>query len=126
VVDEIDDTEDELIDDEPPRRPWVLIGLTLVLAALAGWAGVQWKQAVDREEKLRVEMKAVYRETEDLRARAAQSQQRVTQLEQQVSTLYAERENLSKRVLKLEEDLSRARRTQKAPVKKPQASPQKR
>src|SRR3989337_2605217 len=80
-----------------PRRAWPLIRALLLVAVIAAWAGVQWKQARDQEVKLRAEMKQVYLEAEQLRAQAAQSQQRVSLLEKQVMALSAEREATTKR-----------------------------
>ncbi|MEK6666434.1 MAG: hypothetical protein AAB016_05925 [candidate division NC10 bacterium] len=93
-------------DDARPRRPWLLIIASLLLAVIATWTGVQWKQARDHEGKLRAEMKQVYLEAEQLRALAAQSQQRVSLLEKQVMALSAEREATTKRLEELEAELS--------------------
>lgn len=99
----------EATDDERSRRPWALIIASLLLAAIAAWTGVQWKQARDAEVKLRAEMKQVYLEAEQLRALAAQSQQRVSLLEKQVMALSAEREATTKRLEELEAELSAAK-----------------
>src|SRR3972149_2844632 len=50
----------EAMDDERPRRPWLLIIASLLLAVIAAWTGVQWKQARDQEGKLRGEEKQGY------------------------------------------------------------------
>jgi len=94
------------------------------LAALAGVASVQWKRAVDREERLQAEMRVVYREAESLRTRAAQAEQRMKLLDQQLAQLTSERDGLAKRVKELEEKTSKLRRP-KAATKKP-ATPQRR
>ena len=92
-----------------PARPWLLIIASLLLAGLALWTGVQWKQGLDREGKLRAELKQVYLEAEQLRAQAAQSQQRVSLLEKQVMALSAEREATTKRIEELEAELAAAK-----------------
>ncbi len=92
-----------------PRRPWLLIIASLLLAAIAAWTGAQWKQAKDQEGKLRAELRQVYLEAEQLRAQASQSQQRVSLLEKQVMALSAEREGTTKRLEELEAELSAAK-----------------
>lgn len=99
----------EALEDERPRRPWLLIIASLILAFIALVTGVQWKQARDQEVKLRAEVKQVYLEAEQLRALAAQSQQRVSLLEKQVMALSAEREATTKRIEELEAELSAAK-----------------
>ncbi|HLC42976.1 MAG TPA: hypothetical protein VJO34_15295 [Methylomirabilota bacterium] len=118
MVEEPEELQDELADDEQPRKPWLLIVLALILAALAGLASVQWKRAVDREEKLTAEMQVVYRDAESLRTKAAQAEQRIRVVEQQVAALTSERDGLTQRVKQLEEELSKLRRP-KAAAKKP-------
>ena len=118
MVEEPEELPDEFSDDERPRKPWVLIVLALILAALAGVASVQWKRAVDREEKLQAEMRVVYRDAESLRTRAAQAEQRMKLLEQQLSQLTSERDSLTQRVKQLEEELNKLRRPKPA-AKKP-------
>ena len=113
-------------DDARPRRPWLLIIASLLLAVIAAWTGVQWKQARDAEVKLRAEMKQVYLEAEQLRALAAQSQQRVSLLEKQVMALSAEREATTKRLEELEAELSAAKARlggKKPPPSKPATPP---
>jgi len=99
----------EAMDDARPRRPWLLIIASLLLAVIAAWTGTQWKQARDHEGKLRAEMKQVYLEAEQIRTLAAQSQQRVSLLEKQVMVLSAEREATTKRLEELEAELSAAK-----------------
>ena len=99
----------EAMDADRRRRPWALIIASLLLALIAAWTSVQWKQARDQEAKLRAEMKQVYLEAEQLRALAAQSQQRVSLLEKQVMALSAEREATTKRLEELEAELSAAK-----------------
>ena len=99
----------EAMANERPRRPWLLIIASLIFAVIAAWTGVQWKQARDAEGKLRAEMKQVYLEAEQLRAQAAQAQQRVSLLEKQVMALSAEREATTKRLEELEAELSAAK-----------------
>lgn len=123
MVDEPEEIEEDLPDEGGPQRPWLLIVLALVLAALAALAGVQWKLAVDREEKLKAETRLVYKETEELRTRAAQAQQRLLLLEQQLSALTSEREGLTKRVIQLEDELQKVRRGARPAAKKPAAPP---
>ena len=122
MVDDPEEIEEDLPDEGGPERPWLLIVLALVLAALAALAGVQWKLAVDREEKLKAETRLVYKETEELRTRAAQAQQRLLLLEQQLSALTSERDGLTKRVTQLEDELQKTRRGAKPAVKKPAAA----
>ena len=113
-------------DDARPRRPWLLIIASLLLAAIAAWTGVQWKQARDYEGKLRAEMKQVYLEAEQIRTLAAQSQQRVSLLEKQVMALSAEREATTKRLEELEAELSATKARlggKKAPPSKPATPP---
>lgn len=112
-------------EDVRPRRPWLLIVASLLLAGLAGWTGVQWKQGADRESKLRAELKQVYLEAEQLRAQALQAQQRVSLLEKQVMALSAEREGTTKRLEELEAELSaaKARLSGKRPPAKPATPP---
>lgn len=100
---------DELDERVGPRRPWLLIIASLLLAGLATWTGVQWKKGADQELKLKAEVKQVYLEAEQLRAQAAQSQQRVSLLEKQVMVLSAEREATTKRIEELEAELSAAK-----------------
>jgi uncharacterized protein HemX len=100
---------EEIDNYAPPRRPWLLIVASLLLAAIAVWTGFQWKQGKDQEVKLRAEVKQVYLEAEQLRALASQSQQRVSLLEKQVMALSAEREATTKRLEELEAELSAAK-----------------
>lgn len=119
----------EAMDDAPPRRPWALVIASLLLAVIAAWTGVQWKQARDQEGKLRAELKQVYLEAEQLRAQAAQSQQRVSLLEKQVMALSAEREATTKRLEELEAELSAAKARlggKKPPAPAKSATPPKR
>ena len=118
MVEEPEELQDEFSEDERPRKPWLLIVLVLILAALAGVASVQWKRAVDREEKLTAEMQVVYRDAESLRTKAAQAEQRMKVLEQQLSTLTSDRDSLTQRVRQLEEELNKLRRSKPA-AKKP-------
>ncbi|MBI2155105.1 MAG: hypothetical protein HYV92_08780 [Candidatus Rokubacteria bacterium] len=99
----------EEMDEAKPRRPWLLIIASLLLAVLAAWTSYQWRQARDQEIKLRSEVKQVYLEAEQLRALASQSQQRVSLLEKQVMALSAEREATTKRLEELEAELSAAK-----------------
>lgn len=109
---------DELDEGAHPRRPWLLIIASLLLAGLSTWTGFQWKRGAEQEVKLRAELKQVYLEAEQLRTQAAQSQQRVSLLEKQVMTLSTERDATTKRIEELEAELAKAR-----PGKKPPAKP---
>ena len=106
-----------------PRRPWLLIIASLLLAGLATWTGFQWKKGAEQEMKLKAEVKQVYLEAEQLRAQAAQAQQRVSLMEKQVMTLSAEREATTKRIEELEAELSVAKA--RLAGKKPPATPAK-
>lgn len=118
---------EELRDDVRPRRPWLLIIASLLLAGIAVWTAVQWKQTTDQELKLRAELKQVYLEAEQLRAQASQSQQRVSLLEKQVMAFSAEREATTKRMEELEAELSKARPGgRRPPVPSKPATPPKR
>ena len=92
-----------------PPRPWLLIIASLLFAGLATWTGFQWKKGADQDAKLRVELKEVYLEAEQLRVQAAQAQQRVFLLEKQVMALSAEREATTRRIEELETELSAAK-----------------
>ncbi len=100
---------EEMDEDLRPRRPWLLIVASILLAGLAAWTGVQWRQAREQDGKLRAELRQVYLEAEQLRALASQSQQRVSLLEKQVMALSAEREATTKRLEELEAELSAAK-----------------
>lgn len=98
------------VDDHArPRRPWLLVVASILLAGLAAWTGFQWREARDQEAGLRAELTQVYLEAEQLRAQASQSQQRVSLLEKQVMALSAERESTIKRLEELEAELARVR-----------------
>jgi septal ring factor EnvC (AmiA/AmiB activator) len=112
------DARERDLGKEPSRRPWLLIIASLLFAVLSTWTGFQWKRGAEQETKLRAELKQVYLEAEQIRAQAAQSQQRVSLLEKQVMTLSAEREATTKRIEELEAELAKAR-----PGKKPPAKP---
>jgi len=122
VAEDPEGLQEDFTEEEQPRKPWLLIVLALILAALAGVAGVQWKRAVDREEKLQAEMRVVYREAESLRTKAAQAEQRIKLLDQQVSQLTNEREGLAQRMKQLEDELTKLRRPKPA-AKKPATLP---
>lgn len=98
-----------------PRRPWLLIIASLLLAGLATWSGFQWKKGADQEMKLKAEVKQAYVEGEQLRGQAAQAQQRVSLLEKQVMALSAERDATTKRIEELEAELAKARQGAKRP-----------
>lgn len=109
--------EEGEVEEAPRRRPWALIIVCVVLAIVAAWTGTQWKLGVDREDKLRAELKKVYQEAEGLRTQTAQAQQKIAALEGQVASLAAEREGLTQRITELEKRLSppKARRPAPAP-----------
>lgn len=98
---------DELDEGVRPRRPWLLIIASILLAGLATWSGFQSKRGAEQEAMLRAELRQVYQEAEQLRTQAAQSQQRVALLEKQVAALTAEREAATKRLEELEAALAR-------------------
>jgi uncharacterized protein HemX len=97
---------EDMDEEVRPGRPWLLIIAALLLAGLAAWTGLQWKQGADREGKLRAELKQVYLEAEQLRGQAVQAQQRAALLEKQMLALSAEREATTKRLEELEAQLS--------------------
>src|SRR5262245_32443043 len=67
-----------------PRRPWLLIVASLLLAFLSTVLWAKWEQSRARAERLQAEIKQVYAEAEALRTQAARAQQRVIQLERQL------------------------------------------
>jgi len=67
-----------------PRRPWLLIAASLLLAVLCAVLWAKWADARIRAERLRAEIKTVYAEAEVLRTQAARAQQRVLQLEREL------------------------------------------
>src|ERR1041384_2990435 len=80
----------DFMDDEAPserRRPWFLIAASLLLATLGVVLWSKWSETRTETSELRAEIKQVYVEAESLRTQAAQAQQRVGLLEQQVRAL---------------------------------------
>jgi len=67
-----------------PRRPWLLIVASLLLAILSIVLWAKWEESRVLSERLQAEIKQVYAEAEALRTQAARAQQRVTQLERQL------------------------------------------
>ena len=67
-----------------PRRPWLLIGASLLLAVLAVTLWGKWVESRDRADRLSAELKKVYLEAEKLRTEGAAAKQRITQLERQL------------------------------------------
>ena len=113
------ESEELLGDDEEtlaPRRPWLLIILSPILAILALWAAVQWRNGLVREGQLRAELKQVYLEAETLRLQAAQAQQKGTLLERQVTELAGEKEGMTKRLAELEAQLKASKGRRPAPA----------
>lgn len=90
----------------PPGRPWGLIVVSLLLAGLAAWAGIQSIRSAAQEQRLRAELKQVYLDAESLRSVATQWQERAMLLEQQAAALTTEREGLAKRIKELETELA--------------------
>lgn len=109
VVSQVGDVPGEAEDYGNPRRPWILIILSPILAALALWAGVEWRNALEREGRLRAELKQVYLEAEALRLEAAQARERGALLEQQVGELTREKEEITRRVSEAEAQLKASR-----------------
>lgn len=99
-------------------RQWGLILVSLLLAVLAVWAGIQSVRSSVQEQRLRAELKQVYLDAESLRSVATQWQERALLLEQQVVALTTEREALAKRVRELELELAalKGRRGSRAPA----------
>lgn len=106
--------------DRLPGRPWLLITASLLLAALAAWAGVQYRSGAEREQRLRAELKQVYLEAERLRSVAIQWQERARLLEQQASALTVERDGLAQRLERVEAELAslKGRRSGRGPVRR--------
>jgi hypothetical protein len=100
------ESEEELLaqedEDLTSRRPWLLIILSPILALLALWAGIEWRNGLDREYRLRAELKQVYLEAETLRLQNAQTQQKGILLQQQVQRLAGEKEEMARRLAELE------------------------
>ena len=103
--------------EEVRRRPWLLIVLTPILAVLALWALTEWRNGAEREDRLRSELKQVYREAEALRFQADQAQQKGALLEQQVAVLASQRGAIAKRLAELESQLRVATGQRPAPAK---------
>lgn len=99
-------------------RPWRLIIASLVLAALAAWAGVQYTRSVEREQRLRAELRQVYLEAGNLRSEVNRWRERAMLLQQQASALTVERDGLAERLGALEAELAalKARRGSRAPA----------
>lgn len=116
-------SEEELLEEVEevplPRRPWLLILLSPLLAILALWAGFEWRNGLEREDRLRAELKQVYLEAETLRLQAAQAQQKGTLLERQVTALGAEKEELANRLTRLEAQLKAPKGRRPPPTKAP-------
>ena len=95
-------SDEELLEEEDevpaPRRPWLLLILSPLLALLALWAGIQWRSGLEREDRLRAELKQVYVEAETLRLQGAQAQQKVSILQRQVAELAGELAGLEKQI----------------------------
>lgn len=109
--------EDDLegLEEEPRRRPWAIVAV-IVLAALALFAGIQWRRAADREVQLRAEIQALQRENETLRLQVNQAQRLAGEMEQKVQALTAERRELAQKVDELERRAGRTRpQTKPAP-----------
>ena len=116
-------SDEELLEGEEdeapaPRRPWLLLILSPLLALLALWAGIQWRSGLEREDRLRAELKQVYVEAETLRLRGAQAQQKVTILERQVTELAGELEGLEKQIAQrnAQQNASKGRRAATKPA----------
>jgi type II secretory pathway pseudopilin PulG len=74
-----------------PRRPWLLIAASLLLAVLSTVLWIKWSDSRDRAERLQAELRQVYAEAEAIRLQATRAQQRIGQLEREVQSLTAER-----------------------------------
>lgn len=101
-------------------RRWGLIPASLLLAALAAWAGAQYVRSTERERRLRAELKQVYLDAESLRSVATQWQERAMLLEQQTTALAGERDGLAKRLRDLEAELAtlKGRRGARTPARR--------
>lgn len=67
-----------------PRRPWLLIGASLLLVVLTATLWGKWVETRDRADRLSAELKKVYVEAEKLRTEGAAAKQRIAQLERQL------------------------------------------
>jgi septal ring factor EnvC (AmiA/AmiB activator) len=74
-----------------PRRPWLLIAASLLLAVLSVVLWAKWADSRDRADRLQAELKQVYAEAEAIRLQATRAQQRIGQLEREIQSLTAER-----------------------------------
>ncbi len=94
------------MDAPPARRPWLLIGASLVLAALLAYvlfgAYIPSRQHMAGLER---EIKEVYQKEVELQTQLAQALQRQTMLQQQVTALTAERDALARRAEELDQQL---------------------
>jgi type VI protein secretion system component VasK len=70
-----------------PRRPWLLIVASLLLAMLSAVLWAKWADSRIRAERLQAEIKVVYAEAETLRTEAARAQRRVFELERELRDL---------------------------------------
>ena len=76
-----------MMDSSRPRRPWLLIAASLLLAILSTVLWVKWRESRTRADQLQGELKQVYAEAETLRTQAARAQQRIVQLERELRAL---------------------------------------
>jgi hypothetical protein len=76
------------------RRPWGLLTALGALLLLAALLGLRLAGMESEAERLRAELRGVYAETESLRTRAVQAEQRTSLLEQQLQQLRGERESI--------------------------------
>jgi hypothetical protein len=90
----------------PPRRPWFLIGASVVLALLLVYVIVgAYMPSRQHLASLEAEVQAVYRKEADLQGRLEQAQQRTTQLQKELSAITGERDALVLRIRELERAL---------------------
>jgi cell division protein FtsB len=66
------------------RGSWPLVAAAVLLALLSLLLGMQWKDSRTRADQLHAELRHLYAEAESLRTRAAQAEQRVAQLEDEL------------------------------------------
>jgi septal ring factor EnvC (AmiA/AmiB activator) len=90
----------------PPRRPWLLIGASVVLAVLLVYVVVgAYMPSRQHAAGLEAEIRDVYRREAELQGQLEQARARADQLQKQLRALAGERDALVLRVTDLERAL---------------------